>query len=263
MSRLVVKLGGHTLDSLSPRAPVLVDLAQDIHQFRAGGTEVAIVHGGGPQIGELLGALGVESRFHDGLRITDESIMGYVAMALSRVNLLITAALNLAGLVSVGLSGADATLFRGASLGEPWRRVAGAPQVDDRIVTSLWAGGVTPVVSSLAVDVNGELLNCNGDSAAGALADALGADTLVLLSDIDQLRGNPTDAATSLASVTNTQVRALLDSGAARDGMRPKMFAALDALGGGARRVVMANGTRAHALRDAMNGSIPSTEVVP
>jgi acetylglutamate kinase len=104
-------------------------------------------------------------------------------------------------------------------------------------------------------------LNCNADVAAGALAGALDAEVLVLLSDVDQLRRDPADAASAIDAVSAEQVRALLDSGAAREGMRPKMVAALEALGSGARRVILANGTRPHALRDALAGTIPTTEV--
>lgn len=262
MNRVVVKLGGHALDSLDPRSPVLLDLAQDVERLRAGGTDVVVVHGGGPQIAELLSNVGLESRFQDGLRITNTLTMSYVAMALSRVNLLISAALNQAGLICVGLSGADAKVFSATSLGEPWDRAAGTPKVRSDILTTLWASGVTPVVSSIAVDDDGQLINCNADAAAGALASALDASALVLLSDIDQLRSDPDDSTTGLTRATSERVRQLIDSGAAREGMRPKMLAALDALEGGAQRILMANGTRAHALRDVLNGTVPTTEVV-
>ncbi len=262
MTRLVVKLGGHALDSLSPRSAVLVDLARDVQDLRAVGTDVVLVHGGGPQIAELLASVGVASRFQDGLRVTDPLSMEYVAMALSRVNLHLCAALNQAGLASAGLSGVDAGLFSATSLGSPWDRAGGAPKVRCEVVAALWAAGLTPIVSSVAVDERGELLNCNADAAAGALAAALGAPTLVLLSDIDQLRSDPDDEASALALVTSAQVRDLISSGAAREGMRPKMIAALDALAGGAQRILMANGTRPHALRGALEASIPTTEVV-
>jgi acetylglutamate kinase len=118
------------------------------------------------------------------------------------------------------------------------------------------------VLCPVAVDDEGGLVNCNADVAAGALAGTLDADVLVLLSDVDQLRRDPEDVATSLASVSGGDVRAMLASGAVREGMRPKMTAALDALDAGARRVLLANGTRPHALRDALAGAIPTTEVL-
>jgi acetylglutamate kinase len=130
------------------------------------------------------------------------------------------------------------------------------------VVEHLWRGAWVPVVSPVGVDEEGQLLNCNADVAAGALAGALGAETLVLLSDVDQLREDPDDESSTLTHVRASRVREMIDSGAARDGMRPKMGAALDALGAGARRVVLANGTRTHALRDVLDGRVPTTEVV-
>lgn len=262
MTRLVIKIGGHALDELNARSTVLADLAADVRELQANGTHVAIVHGGGPQIQELLHRVGVESTFHEGLRITSALSMGYVAMALSHVNLRITAALNKVGLSAVGLSGADATLLVASSLGEPWDRAGGAPRVQTDIITSLWTSSVTPVLSSIAIDEHGELLNVNADTAAGALAGALDADALVLLSDVDQLRASPDDADTAMAHVTSSQVREMITAGTIREGMRPKMIAALDALAGGARRVIVANGTRRHALHGALDGSLPTTEVV-
>jgi len=262
VKRLVVKIGGHALDSLGPDSVLLSDLAMDIVQLSNAGTKVALVHGGGPQIADLLKTVGVESRFHEGLRITDHVTMGYVAMALGHVNLLITAALNRSGLASVGLSGADGSLFCSTSLGEPWLRAGATPSVRTEVVTTLWASGFSPVISSIAVDASGELVNCNADTAAGALAGALGADALVLLSDVDQLRADADDPASALERVTADEVRQLIASGAARDGMRPKMIAALDALSAGASRIIMANGTRRHSLRDALSSSVATTEVL-
>lgn len=262
MRNYVVKLGGHALESLRPDAEILSALASDVVALRDSSTHVVIVHGGGPQIQELLDAVSVESQFHEGLRVTNDVTVAYVAMALSGVNLHLVAALNQGGLVSAGVSGADASTFRTTVLGAPWGRVGTTPVVNTSLIETLWASGVTPVVSSIALDADGELVNCNADTAAGALAGALGADALVLLSDVDQLRSDPTDASTSLDHVSGQDVRRLMNEGAIRDGMRPKMNAALDALDAGARRVLMANGTRAHALRDALAGSKKITEVV-
>jgi acetylglutamate kinase len=262
MNNYVVKLGGHSLDSLSVRSGVLVSLASDVMALRDESTNVVIVHGGGPQITLLLDAVRVASRFHEGLRITDEATMEYVAMALGQVNLHLVAALNHAGLASAGLSGADGTTFSTSAIGAPWGRVGASPKVDAGLIEALWHASVTPVMSSIAVDEGGELVNCNADAVAGALAGALNAQSLVLLSDVDQLRADPLDESTALSSVTGGEVRHLLEAGSAREGMRPKMIAALDALESGAQRVVMANGSRPHALRDALCGAIPTTEVL-
>jgi acetylglutamate kinase len=116
-------------------------------------------------------------------------------------------------------------------------------------------------MTSLAVDERGQLLNCNADSVAGALANSLKAEALILLSDVDQLRADPLDADSALSRVSADQVRRLLDSGAARDGMRPKMSAALDAIEGGAHRVILANGGEPHALANVLSGLSKVTEI--
>ncbi len=262
MTRVVVKMGGHALDRLDVDAPVLAALASDAAHLVQGGTDVALVHGGGPQIETLLTTAKIPSRFHEGLRITDAETMSYVAMALGHVNVLLSAAMNHAGLASVGLSGADGSLFVAKSLGEPWLRAGATPSVSTGTLTTLWASGFTPIISSLAVDEQGALVNCNADTAAGALAGALDVEALVLLSDIDQVRAEVSDELSSLSHVSAAQVREMIATGAAREGMVPKLNAALDALEAGATRVLMANGTRPHALRDALAGSIPTTEVV-
>ena len=253
MTRLVVKMGGHALDDLDPTSEVLRALAEDIAGVVALGDLVCVVHGGGPQIAELLDRVGLVSQFHEGLRVTPPATMSVVAMALAQVNHALAAALSHAGLPSVGVSGADAGLTHATSLGDPWERAGSVTSIDVGVVEALWRGGYTPVVSPVAVDDDGRLLNCNADAVAGALAGALGAETLVLLSDIAQLRADPDDPASALARVSASTVEDMISSGAARDGMRPKMNAALDALGAGARP---------HALRDVVQGLVPTTEVV-
>jgi acetylglutamate kinase len=262
VNSVVVKLGGHALDSLDPDSPVLVALAHDVATLSTSNTHVAIVHGGGPQIQALLNAVGIPGAFHEGLRITDAETMEYVAMGLSQVNLHLVAGLNAAGLASVGLSGVDHSTFRSVALGEPWGRAGASPKVETELIHLLWQRGLTPVMSPLAVDESGHLVNCNADSAAGALAGALDATALVLLSDVDQLRRDAMDESSSLGHVTGAEVRLLIDEGAVKDGMRPKMMAALDALDGGARRVLVANGTKPHALRDVLARTAKSTEVL-
>lgn len=262
MNCVVVKVGGHALDSLKSDAPVLVELATDIAEIHRKGVNVVVVHGGGPQIATLLDDVGLVGTFKDGLRITDRKTMDYVAMALSHVNVCIVAALNYAGLKSIGLSGVDARLMRSESIGEPFERVGLSPTVQREVIDTLWNADFTPVVCPFVADDNGELLNCNADAAAGALAGALGASLLVLLSDVDQLRADPGDPQSAISSVTGAEIENMKRSGTVRDGMLPKMSAALHALEGGAHRILMANGTRPHALRSALAGSIPTTEVV-
>lgn len=260
MRTLVVKLGGHALDRLDVDAPVLGDLASDVAALRDEGTNVVVVHGGGPQIATLLASMSMSSSFVEGLRVTDDATMEVVATALAFVNLRIVATLNAAGLKAVGLSGADAGMLHATALGEPWGRAATKPVVDPTLVRDLLGRGYTPVLSSVGLDDGGGLLNCNADTMAGALAAALETE-LVLLSDVEQVRADPDDESSVVASLTRREVNALLESGAAREGMRPKLAAALDALEGGAPRVRLTNGRRAHALAQLLSGALASTEV--
>lgn len=262
MTRIVVKLGGHALDDLSPGSGMLRALAEDLVMLRHEGTDVVIVHGGGPQIADLLARVGLTSEFHEGLRITTKETMPYVAMALASVNFSLVAALSRAGLYCVGLSGVDGDMLLSQSLGPRYDRAATVAKVTPDVIYGQWRAGALPVVCPVGFDENGQLLNCNADIVAGALAGALGAQTLVLLSDIDQLRADPDDAASVLSHVSKSRVEEMIHSGAAREGMRPKMTAALDALGAGAQRVVLANGTRQHILRDVVRGVAPTTEVL-
>ena len=258
---VVAKLGGHALDDLAPEGATLEALAEDLATLGRAGERVVLVHGGGPQIEALLSSLHVESVFIDGLRVTDAETMGYVAMALAAVNAALVAGLVAHGVAAVGLSGLDAGLLVSRPIGPTWDRAGDTPVVTTRALEAQWAAGLVPVVSPIAADEGGRLLNCNADTVAGALAGALGAD-LVLLSDVDQLRTDPEDPATSLARVSAAEVATLLASGAAREGMRPKVRAALDALAGGAGRVVLANGRRPHALASALAREGRHTEVV-
>ena len=115
-------------------------------------------------------------------------------------------------------------------MGEPHDRVGETPVVNRAVLDALWSAGLTPVVNPVALDKNAEPLNCNADAVAGALAAELRADVLVLLSDIDQLRADVEDPATTMSSVTGDEIDAMRRSGAARDGMTPKLSAARDAL---------------------------------
>jgi len=261
VSRVVVKLGGHALDDLGPESAVLGALARDVADLRARGVHVALVHGGGPQIAALLDEAGVASTFHEGLRVTDERAMPYVAMALGLVNLHVVAALNHAGVSAVGLTGADDSSVLAEAIGGDWGRVGTAPTVGTTLIERLWEVGVTPVLSPVALDAAGRLVNVNADTTAGALAAAVGADSLVLLSDVDQLRRDADDPDSAIESLTRDDAESLLAEGAAREGMRPKLRAALDAVAAGAVRVILANGSRPHALRDVLAGDAPTTQV--
>ena len=172
MTRIVVKLGGHALDDLSPGSGMLRALAEDLVMLRHEGTDVVIVHGGGPQIADLLARVGLTSEFHEGLRITTKETMPYVAMALASVNFSLVAALSRAGLYCVGLSGVDGDMLLSQSLGPRYDRAATVAKVTPDVIYGQWRAGALPVVCPVGFDENGQLLNCNADIVAGALAGA-------------------------------------------------------------------------------------------
>jgi len=223
---------------------------------------VVVVHGGGPQIAALLDRVGLESKFEDGLRVTDPETMRYVVMALSEVNVRIVAALNDAGLASVGLCGSDATLLCSESVGEALDRVGHAPLVHRAVIDSLWSAGFTPVINPVALDKCAEPLNCNADTVAGALAAAVERRRTRAPQrhrSTARARGRP-----DLGEVIGDRHR---DPGDEAFGCGPRRDESQTDRRPGRparrrREDLLANGTRRHALRDALAHSIPTTEVV-
>ena len=262
MSIAVVKLGGHALDASSDAALLLDTLALDINELRVQGHDVVLVHGGGPQISELLEQTGVVSTFLDGLRVTDGATLRAVVMGLSFVNASLCASLAARSLRVVGCNGTAERLFQGEVASGGLGFVGANIQASPTYIQGLLAQGIVPVVAPFGMTGEGQLLNCNADAAAGALAGALNAETLLLLSDIDQVRRTAEDADSAISSMTSSEARSLLASGEAKDGMRPKIDSALTALEHGAHRVVIANGSRPHALRDVWTNQALQTEVV-
>jgi acetylglutamate kinase len=183
-------------------------------------------------------------------------------MALQSVNTALVSSLGQAGVKSVGISGVDGGLFVGDLGNGQLGRVASSLDVSPGFLQELWSIGAIPVLAPIARDRDGLLLNCNADVAAGALAAALGAQAVVLLSDVGQLRRVAEDEASGLDIVTKAEVDVMLANGAIRDGMRPKVRAALEALDAGAEQVIISNGKISHALSQALEGVSLTTKVV-
>lgn len=260
MSAVVVKLGGHALGGPDQISRALDAVADDLADLRAAGRPVVLVHGAGPHITSMLADLGVSSRFVDGLRVTDEVTLGVVTMCLAQVNALVVAGLTARGVPAAGLAGPDEG-FLVARVGDDRLGLVGEiDKVNGALLAERLERGV-PVVNPIATDGRGGLLNCNADAVAGAVAAAIGAQALVLLSDVDQLRRDPEDPTTAIGSVTEAEVLDLVAAGRIREGMIPKVGAALAALSAGARRVVITDGRRRHALSEALGGRGLFTEV--
>ena len=239
---VVIKFGGNAMGDQEAMA----SFARDVVLMRQVGVNPVIVHGGGPMINETLARLGVTSRFVRGKRVTDLESIEVVEMVLSGlVNKRIVQAINEQGGRAVGLSGKDAGLMR-CERDDPELGFVGRPaEMNPAVLSRLFESGMIPVVAPLGAGfAPGETLNVNGDTAAGAIAAALRADRLLLLTDVDGVRDASGEVVTEL---TPEQVRTLTQEGIIAGGMIPKTETALAAIEGGVRAVVILDGRAPNA----------------
>lgn len=235
-STIVIKLGGHAMGSDEG----MESFARDVVLMRQVGVNPIVVHGGGPMINSMLDRLNIQSEFKDGKRVTDAATMEVVEMVLSgSVNKRIVQAINRQGGRAVGLSGKDTNLIT-CTAANPDLGLVGQPsQMDPTILRTLSDNEVIPVVAPLGAGENGETFNINGDTAAGAVASALQADRLLLLTDVAGVKNAAGDVITELSA---DQIRELVASGVIAGGMIPKTETALDAIARGVRAVVILDG---------------------
>ncbi len=247
---VVVKYGGNAMlhDDLK-RA-----FAQDMAFLRSAGVKPVVVHGGGPQISTMLDRLGIASEFRGGLRVTTPEAMDVVRMVLvGQVGRELVGLVNGCGARAVGLSGEDAGLFtaqRRAALVEGTEvdvgLVGDVVRVDPAAVLDLIEAGRIPVVSTVAPDVDGQVLNVNADTAAAALAVALGAQKFLVLTDVEGVYANWPDRSSLLAEITADELEAMMAT--LQAGMVPKMEACLRAVRGGVPRASVIDGRIAHSV---------------
>ena len=256
---VVIKVGGAALDD--PALATVV--ADDIALLTLVGIQVVVVHGGGPQVSAAMKTAGIEPRFVDGLRVTDDATMNIVRGVLSGViNPDLVARLSRAGIAAVGLDGADAGLLSAARASEELGRVGDITKIDTGVVVSLIEAGYTPVVASIAVDPEGGPLNVNADAVAGALAVALGAEKLVVLTNVDGLYRDLGDSGSLVSELKCDELAGMLDE--LSSGMRPKATAAVDALRGGVGKVHILDGRIPHAvLLEIFTDEGIGTQVLP
>lgn len=234
---VVVKFGGNAMGDEAAMA----GFARDIVLMRQVGVNPVVVHGGGPMINDLLKKLGIESRFVRGKRVTDRATVEVVEMVLSGlVNKRIVQAINDQGGRAVGLSGKDDDLMV-CEADDPELGFVGKPvEMNVQVLRDLFAAGIIPVVAPVATGLaENETFNVNGDTAAGAIAGALAADRLLLLTDVPGVRDASGQVVTQLHP---DQVRAMIADGTISGGMIPKVETALDALERGVRAVVILDG---------------------
>ncbi|WP_155370344.1 acetylglutamate kinase [Catellatospora vulcania] len=262
---IVVKYGGHAMTTPELRASFAADMAY----LRAVGLRPVVVHGGGPQISAMLDRMGIASEFKGGLRVTTADAMSVVRMVLLSVGKDLVTEINGHGTHAVGLSGDDAGLFtavrRGAVVdGEQvdLGQVGDVLDVDTALIDGLLAAGHIPVVSTVAPDVHGVPHNLNADTAAAALAIALGARKLIVLTDVPGVYANWPDTDSLISRMTAKELDALLPTLSA--GMVPKMEACLRAVRGGVPSAVVVDGRVPHStLLEIFTDEGFGTMVVP
>jgi acetylglutamate kinase len=247
---VVVKYGGNAMvdDELKQA------FAQDMVFLRLAGLRPVVVHGGGPQIGAMLDRLGIESEFRGGLRVTTPEAMDVVRMVLvGQVGRELVGLINAHGPLAVGISGEDAHLFTASRRpaivdGEPVDigLVGDIVEVNPDAVLDIVRAGRIPVVSTVAPDVDGVVHNVNADTAAGALAIALGAEKLVMLTDVEGLYANWPDRDSLLNEIRADELEKLLPD--LVSGMVPKMEACLRVVRGGVPRAHVIDGRLAHSV---------------
>ena len=252
---VVVKFGGHAMGD-----PKLFDLfARDMVLLRQVGIRPIVVHGGGPQIGAMLEKLGIKSEFIDGLRVTDQATIDVVEMVLSgSINKQIVSAINAAGGTGIGISGKDGGLIRADRLKRTTRDpdsnierivdlgLVGAPKViSPHILEAFEDSDVIPVIAPIGTGPDGETLNINADTAAGAIAAATRASRLYMLTDVAGVLGKDGELITDL---TLSEAQSIIESGVITGGMIPKIETCIDAIQSGVDGAAIVDGRVAHTV---------------
>ena len=238
---VVIKLGGHAMGSDN----AMETFARDVVLMQQVGVNPVIVHGGGPAINAMLGRLNIASEFVGGKRVTDAATMEVVEMVLSgQINKRIVQAINAQGGKALGLSGKDASMIT-CEAADPDLGLVGKPvDIKPEILHTLFDDDAIPVIAPLGFGRDGQTYNINGDTAAGAIAAALNADRLLLLTDVDGVRDASGEVVTEL---TADQIRKMTSAGIIAGGMIPKTETALAAIEGGVRAVVILDGRAPNA----------------
>jgi len=245
---VVVKYGGNALAGAS-ESDALALFAEDIVLMQAVGMRPVVVHGGGPQISDLMARLGKTPEFRNGLRVTDAETVDIARMVLlGQVNPQIVSSINVHGPLAVGVSGADAGLIVASPKDPELGFVGEVTAVNPEIVNRLLAQNLIPVIATIGSDASGQAYNINADTVAGAIAEALGAEKLVYLTDIEGLRRVVSDPTSLIRQTTADELDALMADGTIAGGMIPKVESCVHAVRNGVRRAHILDGRIPHVL---------------
>jgi acetylglutamate kinase len=239
---VVVKYGGNAMSDLEL-------FAQDVVLMRLVGMNPVVIHGGGPQITDLMTRLGKESTFIDGLRVTDAETVDIVRMALvGKVNREVVGAINRHGPYAIGLSGEDAGLVTVRQRDPRLGFVGDVSRINTNVLERQIAEEFIPVIATIGVDEDGQAYNVNADTVAGAIAEALAAEKLVYLTNVPGLYGDLHDEDTLISQISASDLAAMLTNGSLSEGMVPKIRSCVSALRNGVGRAHLLDGRIPHAL---------------
>jgi len=242
---VVIKYGGSAMVDEATRE----NFADDVAMLHYVGIKPVIVHGGGPHISAAMGQRGIEPQFHEGLRITDaETIRVVQSTLVGEINPDIVRLINNHGPVATGVSGLDANLFVAEPYSETHGFVGKVVEVNAAIVENLQAQGYVPVIAPIARGEDGKAYNLNADTAAGALATAIGASKLVFLTDVEGLYRDLGDHNSLIPKITPGELTELLESGSISAGMLPKLKACAASVDSGVQSAHILDGRIQHSL---------------
>jgi len=257
---IVVKYGGSALSgvaqamaarggSVTGEPATLQSFAQDVALMASVGMRPLVVHGGGPQIGDLMARLGKVPEFREGLRVTDAETLDIARMVLvGKVNRDIVSAINVHAPLAVGVSGEDASMIGAAQRSPELGYVGDVTGVDPTMLQRLLAQDLIPVVATIGADQAGQAYNINADTAAGAIAEAVGAAKLVYLTDVDGIRRNRDDPDSLISSISVDALEPLLAARTVVGGMIPKVVSCIRAVRAGVNQAHILDGRALHAL---------------
>ncbi|MBH01302.1 MAG: acetylglutamate kinase [Acidimicrobiaceae bacterium] len=242
---VVVKFGGSAMES-----DELADqFAQDIVLMHSVGIKPVVVHGGGPQIGDLVERLGLSTEFKDGQRVTDKETLEIAQMVLvGKVNTDIVSSINVHSPIAVGLSGGDSKLIEATQRDSSLGYVGDVVKINPSIVDCLMEENLIPVISTIGTDSNGQAYNINSDTVAAALAGSLKAERLLYLTDVEGLLEDVSDPASKISKIGISSLNDLIDKEIVKSGMIPKAQACIDAIKEGVGSAHMVDGRIPHVL---------------
>ena len=242
---IVVKYGGNAMTSDVLKQQVM----EDIVLLWLVGVKVVLVHGGGPEISETMQKLGKKAEFVDGLRVTDKETVDIVQMVLAgKVNKTLVNLIEMKGGRAMGISGMDGRLIEAKQKDEKLGYVGKVTNVNIAPVLDLLEKGYIPVISTLGCDKDGNTYNINGDTAAAYIAGDLGAERLVMMTDVAGILRDKEDVSTLISSITIAQAKRLYEEGVITGGMIPKVDCCIEAINRGVRKVIIMDGRVEHAI---------------